>query len=196
MTGISNISSGMILASENIRASKKMSADEMFKILSVMMGGDGKTITKKQLDDYIDKAASGSIKISDSGMKALKSIQANWDDIAGDGPLTSAMLKDYTALLTTAFAAVITAETSGEKTASQAPEQTANPNIIEDINSYLMNAALNFSTEEGSETSGLQSMLKTLLGGTTDENDDTNANLIASITNLIAASNSTISAEA
>ena len=36
----------------------------MFQMLSIELGGDGETITKKQLDNYIKSAQDGKIKIS------------------------------------------------------------------------------------------------------------------------------------
>ncbi len=53
----------------------------------------------------------------------------------------------------------------------------------QDIDNYLMESAFSFSVKD-SET-GAKSMLKRLLTGTSDENDDFNANTIARLTNMI-----------
>lgn len=171
-------------------SSDKADAKTIFTKLSIDVGGGGKSITKDQLNNYIDKAKDGKVSIPDEEMNALKTLQKDWDKIADGGDDIN-------------YANI---STSGHKDTllSMVPKNTKTKDMSDDaadsikkINDYLISSALN-SSNKGSAKAGYTSMLKTLLTGTTDENDDANANLIATLTNLIADSKakSTIETEA
>ena len=86
---------------------------------------------------------------------------------------------EYTGVLATAVTGGISVSESFAKSAATSSA------AIDDIDSYLIESALS-SSNGGSYKSNLTSLLNTLLTGTTDEEDDTNANLISTLTNLIA----------
>lgn len=168
----------------------KADAKTIFTKLSIDLDGDGKTITKNQLDSYVDDAKNKKISIPDEEMSGLKELQDNWDTIADGGDSIS-----YSGI-----------SKAGHKDAllSMVPDNSNTIDMSHDaadfkkkINSYLIESALNTSSDSLSK-SDYSSMLKTLLSGTTDENDDANADLIGKLTNIMASyqSNSTIEEEA
>lgn len=166
MTRIQNISAGFIETFANIKGKKKLTPDEMFKKLSLEMGGDGKTITKKQLNDYIKSASSGKIKIGEPKLTALKMMQKNWDTISnGKDSITLDDLKNYTTLL--GMAMVDTSEPDDDS-------DTTDKENDKDKKSAIDKATL----EE------LTNALKKALSETTK--DEFNTDLIAELTNKIA----------
>lgn len=165
MTRIQNISAGFIETFENIKGKKKLTTEEMFKRLSLEMGGDGKTITKKQLDDYINNASSGKIKVGEPKLTALKMMQKNWDKISGGkDSITADNLKDYTTLL--GMAMVDPSEPDDDSDTIDKEDK--------DKNSVIDKATLEELTNE----------LKKALSDTTK--DEFNTDLIANLTNKIA----------
>lgn len=100
MTKIYNMSAGFMLTYMTCQDEKNLDLEKVFKRLSFEMGGDGKTITKEQIDDYIKKADKGLIKVDKSKLKAIKQIQKNWETVAGgDDTLTFEEIKKYSTLL-------------------------------------------------------------------------------------------------
>lgn len=162
---------------------EKADAKKIFSNLSLDVGGDGKTITKDQLDKYVDKAEDGKVKIPDKELNALQKLQDNWDKVADGGDKIN-----YANVSASGFTDTLksmapdkeskTVDVSGNFADSQTK-----------INNMLISSALGGSTKTSS-SNNYYSMLKTLLSGTTDENDDSNAESIAQLTNLIANSNS------
>ena len=186
MSSIHNISATLILAFEWIQSDSKMTTEGMFKSLSIIMGGDGETIKKEQLDRYIADAESGKVPIDEEGIQALKTMQQNWYRITdGKDTINVADANAFTALLAMAFAGGFTSTMASD----------ASTKKVEEISEI---ADASTQIDKDATVTDLNSMLKELLGGTTDENDDSNANLIATLTNMIAASSSTstISVEA
>ncbi len=179
MTKIYNISPGFLQAYLTSQDKSKLTPEEIFKRLSFEMGGDGKTITRKQLDDYIDKADSGLIKIDKNRLLALKRIQKNWDKISkGEDSIIYDDMKNYTALLLATVNGSFTAtEIDGSKSFSE-----------DDIYDYLVDY-LDLSSKEEITESDLASYLNELIANSSDENDS-NIELIAAVTNLIAANSS------
>lgn len=178
---VNGISSELLLSFVNFHGKTKLSPKEMFKHLSLEMGGDGTKITKDQLDNYIKKAKSGAIKISAKKLRALEQLQNNWDTISGKkDSITEGDLEKYIGILLDATAG--------------GPESSEDSDTD---NSELIKLALNFYNTEGSSNLNAKSLLKSLLAGSTDENDDKNANLIDALTNSIAKSdaNSTVEKE-
>lgn len=174
--------------------SKELDTKTMFKKLSIDVGSDGKTITKDKLDAYVTKAENKEIKISDDELKGLKTMQEKWDTLAlGGDKITNSNMSNNKDIL---------------KSMAGKTKETPDFNLKEEkqaskdkINNYLAESAFNtsFNIQNGSsDKSNLKSMLKTLLSGTTDEQDDANAELISSLTNLIESSkkNSTVELEA
>jgi len=67
------------------------SADEMFNNLTKDLGGDGNTITKDQLNSYIEKIESSDSGNDDKGkLGFLKQLQSNWDKVSGGSDSISA----------------------------------------------------------------------------------------------------------
>ena len=162
----------------NSTSAEDLDAKTIFKKLSIDVGGDGKEITKDQLDAYVAKAEKGTVKLGSDELKGLKEIQKDWEKVSDGGDsitLSNVSSSGYTDALT-----------------SMKPEETTTPidvnklqsDIKTQIDNYLMNSAL----ESGSTDtkSGLSDMLNSLLKGTTDVNDAANANLIDTLTNMIA----------
>ena len=180
---IHNISAGFIETYINFLGKEKLTTGEMFKRLSLEMGGDGKTITKKQLDEYIAKAESGDIKVGKKKLSALKQIQKNWDTISGGKDnITAGDMKDYSALLMATMTDAFSTTETDDSTQQNPYEVLLKSLGITDIND--------------AKNSELKSYLNTLLS---DESDDaTITDTIDSIMNLMATreTNSTISADA
>lgn len=171
-------------------SSDKADAKTIFTKLSVDLGGDGKTITKNQLDSYVDDAKNKKISIPDEEMSGLKELQDNWDTIADGGDSIS-----YSSISKAGYKGTLLSMAPDNSNTIDKSQDAAD--FEASINSYLINSALGTSTDSSSK-SDFTSMLKTLLSGTTDENDDANADLIGKLTNIIASyqSNSTIEEEA
>lgn len=172
MTTIYNVSPGFLVAYSTYQGKSKIKSEDIFKSLSLEMGGDGKTITKKQLDDYISKAESGNTNIDKSKLKALKNIQKHWDTIAnGDDTLTYDEMKKYEHLL---LATVIGDFT---KTEIEDDESSTEDAIYDYLTDYL---GLNEITK-----SDLTNYLNDLMANSSKD-DSSNNNLIDTLTNMIA----------
>lgn len=183
---IQSVSPNLILAFTALQAKKQDKLDEvnlkeMFFNLSMKLGGDGETIKKKDLDAYIQKADKGEIKnVSKTQLTALKMIQQQWDNISTDEDkefITAGDMKDYFFLLIMATTEVF-----------DVPESSDNAKSI--LETMLQ------ESENDDEDTKLSDLLNKILTGTTDENDDTNADLIDMITNLIATKSTTPTIEA
>lgn len=78
------ISSGLMLNMYKYgSATKKIEKQEIFASISVAIGGDGKTINRKQLQDYIKSAENKEVKISDKLLNAYKQFDDAWDTVYG-----------------------------------------------------------------------------------------------------------------
>lgn len=170
---IYNISSSFLQNYVNFHGKTKLTVEEMFKRLSLEMGGDGSSITKKQLDSYIDKADSGSISVSKQKLSALKQIQKNWDTISkGEDAITAENMKDFVMLLvatmTDSFEVVDNTEAN-------------NPN---DIYEYLLES-MGITDLDEATNADLSNQLNTLLSS--DSSDDAIGDAIDSIINIMAA---------
>lgn len=79
---ISSCTSTFSMSQLQQTAKKPPSAEDMFSRLTEDVGGDGSTITKDQLDSYIESL--GSSDSEDKGkLGFLKQLQSNWDEISG-----------------------------------------------------------------------------------------------------------------
>ena len=81
---INGISSGQMLKLQNFSGGRKLTTEKMFGMISIQLGGDGKTITRNQLQQYIQKADDGLINCSSKQLKAFKLLDDNWKDLFGD----------------------------------------------------------------------------------------------------------------
>lgn len=81
--------------------SKPPSSEDMFKKLSQDVGGDGKNITKDQLESYIKELESSYNSSKDKGEWGfLKQLDSNWDKISGgNDSITADNLKSNMDLL-------------------------------------------------------------------------------------------------
>lgn len=149
-------------------SANKVSTEDMFKKLSEQMGGDGKTITKDELDSYIENADED---MSSTKLDALKSLQSNWDTISnGEDSITFSDVKDSgsTNLLGLAY-------TSDVVSSLKASESTTS-----DVLGSLVNSALNGTSTQ----SDVSSYLTTLLSENSATND--NSDEIDAVVNLLA----------
>lgn len=183
MTDIYNISPGFLVTYMTYQGKDKIDMKEVFKRLSLEMGGDGETISKKQLDDYINKADSGDIKVDSSKLKALKKIQQGWDNISGGkDSISYEDIEKYPTLLA--------ATLSGGFTVTEI--QDSNEAMSDAIYDYLAHKLGLSSKDEVTETH-LNDYLKELIS--TSQDSDTNNELIGALTNLIASSQKTTTVE-
>lgn len=168
---IKNISAGLIQTYINFRSKTKLTPEEMFKMLSLELGGDGEKITKKQLDDYIKKAESGQFKnVSEKKISLLRELQKNWDTISnGKDNITLADFEKYLTLLT-----LITASGADTSEESDTSKKTSKNDYLKELMEKLN------IREEGIKKSDLTTYLKSLIS------EDTNEEEIALVTNLIA----------
>lgn len=174
MSSITNINPGFLQSYINFNSKTKLTIDEMFKRLSLEMGGDGKTITKDQLDSYIDKAEEHSIKISRQKLLALKQMQKNWDIISkGEDSISAGNLEGQEALL---------AATMADGFESVEIPDDLNSKVSE-IHKYLLEN-LGISNIKNASDSQLNSYLQTLLSD--DSDDDAIGDAIDSLINLMA----------
>ena len=195
MSGIQSISPSLLKSYINYQSKKELTPKNMFQMLSLELGGDGETITKKQLNTYIESAKSGKIKISKAELSALAMLQEKWDTISGGkDSITFGDMASYTTLLATII-------TSGISPSADIESSETSMSPAEEIDAYLMNSALKSSTGDNttadSTTADATSLLKTLLSGTSGAKDDANSELIAALVNFIADSKSapTVSAQ-
>ena len=81
---INGISSGQMLKLQNFSGGRKLTTEKMFGMISIQLGGNGKTITRNQLQQYIQKADNGLINCASKQLKAFKLLDDNWKDLFGD----------------------------------------------------------------------------------------------------------------
>lgn len=181
---IYNVSAGFLQICENFSGSKKLSSEEIFKRLSLEMGGDGNSITKDQIDNYIDKADSGRIKVDRAKLQALKKIQENWDSISnGDDEITYDEISNQVGfLLATVTSDVI----------QVIPNSSEKDSKVDAIYDYLIDY-LGLSSKNDVKESDLTSYLNDIIAGVSNE-DDSDSELIGTLINLIdsSASKSTV----
>lgn len=174
MSSVSNINPGFLQSYINFHSKVKLTIDEMFKRLSLEMGGDGKTITKSQLDSYIEKAEKHSIKISRKKLLALKQIQKNWGTLSkGEDSINTGNLEGHEALL---------AATMADGFESVEISDNLNSKVSE-IYKYLFEN-LGISDLKDTPDSELNSYLQALLSE--DSDDDAIGDAIDSLINLMA----------
>lgn len=190
MTMIYNMSAGFLVTYIESKGSKGtgVSMEEIFKRLSVEMGGDGKSITKQQLDEYIEKAEAGEIQVDNSKLKALKRIQDNWDTIAnGKDSITFADMKNYYILL----AATMT----GNFTKTEVEDESSS--MKDDIIDYLQEQ-YGLNSKDEIKKSHLEDFLNNLLtqkDKTIVSDSNLESALIDTVTNMIASHTKTSTVE-
>lgn len=173
MSRICNITPGFLLSYIEVFSKQDIKPEDIFKRLSLEMGGDGSTITKSQLDNYISKAKSGEISITKEKLHALMQIQKNWDTISnGEDSIDYGDMEKYKSLL---FATM-----GGGFEVSEDTDIEENPI---DICKFLK-ANLGISDLDKATSEELNNHLKTLLSETSS--DDEIGDTIDSIINLMA----------
>ena len=179
-TTIDSLSSGLIQSYINYGSMSSFSTDDMFRSVSMQVGGDGKSITKDELDTYIKNAGSDVADLSQ-----LKVMQTNWDTISGDeDSITSSDMKDYTKLLTSAISSNISQKINSN--ASSLLSEDTSLSATDKIYGYLIDSAVNGSNS--TTTSGydlLNSYLSELLSNNSYESD--NSDEIDAVINMIGA---------
>ncbi len=189
MTGISGLSSGLMRSYINFQSKEKISSRELFQMLSLELGGDSEKITKKQLDSYLEEAEDGLLEVSTSELSSLKTLQRNWDTISsGKDSITFSDMENYSGLL---ISMVIG---SGQENSEQEKDYSMY-DYQENVDNYIIAHTLGIPDLADASESDLSSYLKELLSGSDSSDDDSNANLIDTLTNMIAmfSSKSTLS---
>lgn len=200
MTKIYSMSAGFLETYMICQDKKNLDPEKIFKRLSFEMGGDGKSITKEQLDNYISDAESGDIKVDKQKLDALKMIQKDWDIISqGKDSITYSDMEKYKVLLFQTMSGgfnVTEIDDSNSSSHSAKSVEEATSSINDAIFDYLTDY-LNKSSKSDITESDLNSYLNDLI--TNDSNgSDSNSELISAVTNLISsyASVSTVETEA
>lgn len=150
-----------------------MSAEDMFAKLTKELGGDGKTITKSQLESYIKTVQSDTTGKYDKGaLGFLTQLDNNWNKISGGSDsITSSDLKSgmsYLAPPTSSSTDISKSYSSlSDLYAAIADEVGADDSGIskKDLLDYLDSSSSSssgniFSTNQQSETNLLQNLLK------------------------------------
>lgn len=177
MTKIYSMSPGFLLAYKEAFNKGKVDMEEVFKNLSFEMGGDGNSITKKQLDDYISKADNGVVKLDKTRLAALKRIQKHWETISSDGDsITYSDFKNCMVLL------AATMDGNFEVTEIEDKKNS----IREDLYNYLTDF-FDLESVKDVKKSHLESFLNELLSNDSSQNDNSD-DFIAEIVNIIASS--------
>lgn len=201
MTKLYNISPGFLITYQAYAGKEKLDMEEVFKRLSFELGGDGKTINKKALDEYIAKADSGGIKVDKHKLKALKDIQKNWDEISqGKDNITYEDIKKYPTLLAQTLMGDFTEIELPDKKPPEENEKADEVSISDAIYDYLMDY-LDLDNKDEIKKSDLENYLNELVTNSTEENDtnsELTGELIGALTNMIAtySPTSTVEAEA
>lgn len=184
MTSIENISPSFLLAYVSSQKNKKMTPEDIFKALSFELGGDGKTITKKQIEDYLKKAESGEISAGKTRINALKSILNNWGNISNG--------KDYITYGDMSGSIILLLKAYTDSWEPNSEDTLSNNSTKFDLKKYLKDT-LGITNFNDNDLSSLNSHLKKLLE--TDSNDDSISEAIDSLVNLMAQKSSTTSVE-
>lgn len=174
---------------------ENLDSKKIFDKLSIDVGGDTGSITKKELDSYIGKAEDGSVKLSDNELSGLKTLSNNWSAISDGAQSINYYSVSASGYKDTLFS-MAPDSTDSVATSSTSDLKKLTADATANAYSKIVVSALGGSTSSSSSTSTFASMLSSLLKGTTDENDDGNAEAIAALTNLMAGSNSTVEKKA
>lgn len=83
---VKGITTGLMLSMHNFGGGKKLEINKVFAGISVTVGGDGKSITRNQLQTFIKKVEMGvnEVKISQKQFKAYKLLDSSWETLFGD----------------------------------------------------------------------------------------------------------------
>ncbi|MDD3435908.1 MAG: hypothetical protein PHC64_02030 [Candidatus Gastranaerophilales bacterium] len=187
MTKIYNMSAGFLQTYMAYVGKDELDLEEVFKRLSYELGGDGKTITKGQLNNYIDKAESGIIDVDSKKLSALIRIQDNWDNISGgDDEITFEEMQKYAPLLIATLTGNFEVTEIGDSETS----------VVDAIYDYLVDY-LDLDSRDEVTKEDLTSYLSELVSNPLDETDS-DSDLIGALTNLIASysSDTTVETEA
>lgn len=181
---IQSISSSLIKAYVTMKSDPNRTQEEMFKSISLEMGGDGNTITKKQLEYYIKKLESTKNKANKKKIEALNKILENWDTITdGEDVITSANTKAFLMLMLATYADTETEQETDE------PKES----MEEYIYNYI-EEMLGLANKDEIKITDLTSYRNELISNP-DKDEDWNNELISSLTNMIESYSSTTTIE-
>jgi len=174
---ISTITSGTMLNMYKYGSpTKQIDQRQVFASVSIMVGGDGSSISKAQLKNYIDKASNGMVKVSRQQLQAMKSMYSQWDNTFGKDKDTISF-EDFNkaAHLFYQIAMLSNEEDENEKFSRQMREKA-------DAKMKELAEKINGNKEKAPTLEQIQEYLKELIEK--DENDE-NAEEIATLTNYI-----------
>lgn len=170
MSVIYNVNASFLQNYINFHGKHKLDMKEMFKRLSLEMGGDGEKITKEQVNSYINKAENGQIEVDKRKLSALKQLQRNWKEVSGGNDyITEDNLASNMGIFLSLFSSSF-----------ETVENTDNNESKKELFNFL-SEKMN-SGSEGISKTNLKSYLKTLISKDSENNND---NEIAFITNLL-----------
>ena len=175
-------------------SSNALSAKDMFAKLSKELGGDGKTITKDQLESYIKTVESDTTGTYDKGsLGFLKQLDTNWNSISGGSD--SITESDMAAGMSYLAPPAPPTESSSSSSAisdlftslSDATDSDSSGISKDDLVSYLKSLVSSLtSAESASDTSTSTSTTASSTDSTSSTTSTTDlANEIKFITNLL-----------
>jgi hypothetical protein len=178
---INTLSLDLIQAYAKYQNLSSMKTDDLFKAVSLQVGGDGKSIEKETLDNYIKSASSDTADLSE-----LKLIQRNWYELSkGEETITSENMtdKNSTKLLFSAVTSNVSSAIRKAASVVNSPETSLSSS--DKIYSYLVDSAAKSSKgTSSSQYDLLISYLSELLSCNSDENS--NSDSIDAVINMLA----------
>lgn len=174
---ISTITSGTMLNMYKYGSpTKQIDQRQVFASVSIMVGGNGSSISKAQLKNYIDKASNGMVKVSRQQLQAMKSMYSQWDNTFGKDK-DSISFEDFNkaAHLFYQIAMSSNEEDENERFAREMREKA-------EAKMKELAEKINGDKEKTPTLEQLQEHLKELISKNEEENNDED---IALITNII-----------
>lgn len=131
------------------------STNDMFSKLTTELGGDGKTITKDELSNYIKKVESDTTGTYDKGsLGFLNQLSDNWDSISGGSDsITESQLKAGSSYLKPPTSGSYSGATDLFSALSDAMDTDGDGISLNDLTSYLTKLTSSDSDEDSSTTS-------------------------------------------
>jgi len=162
-----------LLSQSGTNASGKTATDDMFAKLTKDLSGDGKTITKSQLESYIAKVEADTSGTEEKGkLGFLKQLDKNWDKISGGSDsITSAQL--------TAGASYLQPPTQGEGNSqslfsalSDAVGASSSGITKDNLTSYLKSLINSLSSDSDSDSDSDSTTSTSATSSTSSKNSD------------------------
>ena len=178
---INTLSLDLIQAYVKYQNLSSMKPDDLFKAVSLQVGGDGKSIDRETLNNYMKSASSNTADLSQ-----LRLIQKNWYQISnGEEKITAENMSDKnsTKLLFSAVTSNVSAAIQKATSVVNSPETSLSSS--DRIYSYLVDsAAKGINATSSSQYDLLISYLGELLSCNSDENS--NSDSIDAVINMLA----------